>query len=92
MESTDPKFIEDQYTTDMRYSSFKQVTIETITNIKRNAPSKSCELDPLPISLVREFATELAPTLTKLVNGSISTGEVSGNLKEALLRHLLKKI
>ena len=68
-------------TTDMRYSSFKQVTAETIANIIRNAPSKICELNPLPISLVKEFATELAHTLTKLVSMSISTGEFSSNLK-----------
>ena len=76
---TDPKYIEDQYTTDMSYSSFKQVTTETITNIIRNAPSKSCKLDPLPIGLVKELAIELALTPTKLVNRSISTGEFSGN-------------
>ena len=76
----------------MRYSSFKQVTTETITNIIRNAPSKSCELDPFPISLIREFATELTLTLTKLVNRSISTGEFSGNLKQVFLRPLFKKI
>ena len=81
---TDPKYIEDQYTMDMRYRSFKQVTTETITNIIGYAPSKSCELDPLPISIVKEFTTELAPALTKLVNMSISTGEFSDNLKEAL--------
>ena len=88
---TDPKYIEDQYT-DMRYSSFKQVTIETITNIIRNVSSKSCKLDPLPIGLVKEFTTELASSLTKLVNRSIYTGEISGNMKEVLLRPLLKKI
>ena len=88
---TDPKYIKDQYTTDMRCSSFRQVTTETITNIIRNAPSKFCDLDPLPVSLVKEFAAGLAPTLTKLLNRSIPTGEFSGNLKEALLRPLLKK-
>ena len=46
---------------------------------------------PLPICLVKEFTMELAPTLTKLVNRSISTGEFSGNLKKVLLRPLLKK-
>ena len=46
----------------------------------------------LSIGLVKEFKTELAPTLTKLVNMSISTGKFSGNLKGVLLRPLLKKI
>ena len=76
---TSQKYIEDQCTTDMRYSSFKQVIIETITNIIRNAPSESCKLDPLPISLVKEFTTEPSPTLTKLVNRSISIREFSDN-------------
>ena len=68
----------------MRYSSFKQVTTETNTNIIRNASSKSFELDLLPISLVKEFATELAPMLAKLVNISSCPGEFSGNLKDTL--------
>ena len=50
---TDSKYIEDQYTTDMSYSSFKQVTTETISNIIGNMPSKSCELEPLHIRLVQ---------------------------------------
>ena len=54
---SDPKYIEDQYTTDMRYSSIKQVTTETITNIIGNAPSTSSELDLLPIGIVKEFTT-----------------------------------
>ena len=44
---TDPKYIKDKYTTDMSYSLFKQVTVETITIIMRNASSKFCELDTL---------------------------------------------
>ena len=75
----------------MRYSSYKQITTETITIILGNAPSKSYDLDPLPIGIVREFTTELAPILTKLVNMSMSPGELSGNLKEVFLRPLLKK-
>ena len=83
---TDPKYIKDQYTSDMRYSSFKQATNETITNIIGNAPSKSCELDPLPIGIVKEF------TLSWLLhspNWSICPSPLEnflGNLKEALLR------
>ena len=89
---TDPKYIEHQYTTDMKYSSFKQITAETITNIIRNALSRFCELYPLPISLVKEFTTVLAPTLTKLENTSNSTGKCSGNLKGIFFRPLVKNI
>ena len=45
----------------------------------------------LPITIVKEFTNELVPTLTKLVKTSISTGEFPFNLKEALIRYLLKK-
>ena len=64
----------------------------TIKAIVRWAPSKSCELDPLPISLLKEHLDVIAPALRYVANNSLKSGIMSTNLKEALLRPLLKKM
>ena len=37
------------------------------------APSKSCELDPIPTDLLKEVTHELSPILTDLINTSLKT-------------------
>ena len=75
----------------MRYSSFQQVTTETIANIIGNVHSKSCELDPLPISIVNAFTPELPPALTKLAIHPSSL-EIFRHIEIGIPKTLLKKI
>ena len=55
------------------------------------APSKSCELDPLPSWLLKECVDELSPIVTCIANTSLSHAIVPLSLKTALMRPLLKK-
>ena len=55
------------------------------------SPSKSCGLDPLPNWLLKDNLDVLLPTLIQIVNSSMSSGNVSDSLKEALVTPLLKK-
>ena len=87
----DLKYIESHRTTDVKFEEFLLIEEDTIKTIVRSAPSKSCELDPLPISLLKEHLDVIAPALRDLVNNSTKSGIMSSNLKEALLRPLLKK-
>ena len=89
---TDPKYIESHRTTDVKFEVFLLIEEDTIKTIVRSAPSKSCELDPLPIPLLKEHLDVIAPALRDLVNNSMKSGIMSTNLKEALLRPLLKKM
>ena len=59
--------------------------------IIKSAPTKSCENDPLPTSLLKEHIDAILTPLTKIVNTSLRNGEFSDNLKEALLQPLIKK-
>ena len=88
----DLKYIESHQTTDVKFEEFSLIEEDTIKAIVRSAPSKSCELDPLPISLLKEHLDVIAPALRDLVNNSMKSGIMSTNLKEALLRPLLKKM
>ena len=87
----DPKYIESHRTTDVKFEEFSLIEEDKTKTIVRSAPSQSCELDPLPISLLKEHLDVIAPALRDLVNNSMKSGKMSTNLKEALLQPLLKK-
>jgi hypothetical protein len=54
------------------------------------AASKSCELDPLPSSLIKALPS-LQPTITSIVNQSLASGVFPDSYKTAIVRPLLKK-
>ena len=47
-------------------------------------PTKSCLLDPVPTTIVKECLEELLPALTKIINGSLSSGVFPDEWKDAL--------
>ena len=57
----------------------------------KKAPSKSCESDPIPTSLLTNHLDILLPSLILIINESLEHGQFSSELKEALLHPLLKK-
>ena len=71
--------------------SFEPATEEEILAILRKAPTKSCELDPIPTSLLKKSANEIVPIITKIVNISLESGVFSDSLKVALVRPLIQK-
>ena len=52
---------------------------------------KSCELNAVPSSL-KWMVTYLAPTMTKLVNTSLTTGRFASHWETSIIRPLLKKL
>ena len=52
---------------------------------------KSCELDPMPTSLIKMHSDAIADKITQIINTSLAEGTVGDNLKEAILCLLLKK-
>ena len=52
---------------------------------------KTCALDPLPSILLRECLDTLLPVITRIVNLSLTTGNVPRHFKEAMVRPKLKK-
>ena len=57
----------------------------------REPLSKSCELDPLPVVVLKGCLTVLLPTITRIINLSLSTGVVPDALKVSILLPTLKK-
>ena len=72
-------------------TSLEPATEDEILAIIPKAPSKSCELDPVPSSLLKKSASEIVPIITKIVNSSLQNGVFPEALKVAHVRPLLKK-
>ena len=74
-----------------RFTSFKSLTQDQLHVLIDKAPKKSCQLDPVPTSIVIQSLDILLPVITKLVNLSFETGLFAGTWKEALVLPSLKK-
>ena len=70
---------------------FTQVTQDEIGKIISKSPTKSCLLDPLPTFLIKECIDILLPSITKLVNFSLSEELVPFGFKKAVVTPLIKK-
>ena len=71
--------------------TFESVTDEFVLKIINSAYTKSCELDPIPTTLLYENLDILLPTITNIINTSLTTGIVPRDLKTAVVKPLLKK-
>ena len=67
------------------------MSVHDIIKLINQSPSKSCELDPIPTTILKEVLPSIAPLFTSIVNESMQTGVFPQDLKEALVKPLLKK-
>ncbi len=56
------------------------------------SPNKFCEFDTLLTWIIRDCIEEVLPLLTKIVNLSLTYGEMPDDLKLAIIKPLLKKL
>ena len=70
---------------------FEPLTENEVSLIIKSSKSKSCELDHLPTTLVKQCHAELIPVITRIVNLSLETGTFPEQFKHAIIRPLLKK-
>ena len=81
----------DNVFTGVPFNSFRQVSEDEITEIIAKSPSKSCELDALPTSLLKDSLPDVISSIAKIINVSLSTGIVPISFKNAIVKPLLKK-
>ena len=62
-----------------------------LSNIANNIIMKSCILDPLPATLLKQHFDLLLAIILKIVNLSLESGHFPSSLKTAVLSPLLKK-
>ena len=84
-------YIENGFTTQQWVNNFQRVTTDDLKAIITKAPPKSCELDPIPTTLIKQHSNMVTSVITDIVNCLLSIGTLSENLKAAILWPLLKK-
>ncbi len=75
-----------------KLSNFTLLTENEVEKLIRDFPNKQCGLDPLPLALLKECLTTVLGHITKIVNLSLSMGDLSPTLKKAIITPLLKKL
>ena len=70
---------------------FDDASPDDIAKVIKNSPTKSCLLDSWPTFLVKDCLDILLPSITKLVNCSLSEGAVPDGFKSAVVTPLIKK-
>ena len=70
---------------------FQPLSQEEVEKIINTFPSKCCDLDPIPTTLLKEILPSVITILTEIINKSLTPGIFPDRLKVALVRPLLKK-
>ncbi len=73
-------------------SEFDSLSDRDVRDLFMKAATKTCALDPLPTSLLKECIDTLLPVLTLLVNLSLSCASFPDEWKLAIILPLLKKL
>ena len=74
------------------FTNFEPILSEGIKKLVPNAPNKTCDNDPIPTKIVKDCINELLPTISNMVNLSLSSGHFPDIRKEGLVRPKLKKV
>jgi hypothetical protein len=70
---------------------FTGCSAEQLRSIILKSPAKSCQLDPIPTTMLLLHLDNLLPYLTAMCNNSLSSGTLPTNQKHAIITPLLKK-
>ena len=71
-------------------STFEPVTEVMVKHVIMKSAPKTCSLDPIPTPLLLEILDCLLPSLTALINSSLSSGSFPQVFKSAVIFPLLK--
>ena len=74
-----------------KFSTFAEIKLDDIRELAATLLSKSCVLDPLPSSIIKQCTDLLLSTITNIVNISLREGCKPTCLKSAALSPLLKE-
>ena len=67
------------------------VTEDEVHKCISESPTESCSLDPIPTFLLKDCLDILLPSITKLVNYSLTEGSFPNSFKRAVVTPLIKK-
>ena len=61
-------------------------------SIIKNLTNKQCELDPIPCKILKDVASSIVPTITKIINSSFEFGIFPKELKKSIINPILKNM
>ena len=74
------------------FNELKVCSMEAVKSVIMKGPVKSCSLDPIPTTVLKEFIPELLPYLTDLCNASLPQGCLPLSQRHAIESPRLKKV
>lgn len=83
--------LKDAQTCSGKLTEFERMTEDQVKSLVDSPCLKTCSLDPLPASIMKDCMDVLLPVLTEMINLSAETATVRVQLKEATIRSKLKK-
>ncbi|CAH3107970.1 unnamed protein product [Pocillopora meandrina] len=73
------------------FTDFELPSHAYIVEVFGSLTPKTCDLDPIPTSVLKQHVLELAPIITRIVCASLASGEFPSSLKTSIVRPKLKK-
>ena len=73
------------------FTSFQPITTDYLHSVVTKFAPKSCELDPIPTSLLLECLDTVLPAMISIINDSLKSGVFPSIYKSAIVTPLLKK-
>ena len=73
------------------FTEFRVMSEREIESFVDKIGKKSCDLDPIPASILKECKSTILPVLTNIVNMSLQSASMPAALKEAMIKPKLKK-
>ena len=74
------------------FDGFELLTEEQVSKVIKGMSTKSCELDPIPVDILKQILPAVLPVITKIINLSLQQGVFVESWKLAIVRPLIKKI
>ena len=74
-----------------QFSEFQPVSLSKLERMILSTPSKSCYLNPIPTSLLKQIIPSTINVIADIINISLRDRLFPESLKEALVKPLLKK-
>ena len=71
---------------------FSPLTIEEVQKEIMSKKNKSCELDPIPMNLLKEILQSCTKTIAHIVNTSLTKEIFANNWKTAIVYPMLKNM
>lgn len=85
------EFQSEEERTNSNLGNFKEISEAEVSKLILSGNSKSCCLDPLPTTILKQVLPSILPAITSIINKSLTESRMPTDLKQAVVTPLLKK-